>query len=216
MLPVANILPTSLRPVLRPVPAPAPQAPAHPKPAARSTTDIANLPGWLTTVTTRLCLDRLRQRLPMPDADLETELADTVGAPDPADDVALADTVGVALQVVLDRLTPRERVADYTQAIMDLGATCCVRSRPTCEVCPVAADCLARERGEQLAYPTPKPRKPLLKRSTTFLLLQRAEDGALWLEQRPAAGIWGGMWGFPEITDAADAAIACEIGRAHV
>ncbi|QIK66469.1 sigma-70 family RNA polymerase sigma factor [Nocardioides sp. HDW12B] len=71
---------------------------------------IENLPGWLTTVTTRLCLDRLRARTPVPSADLdESEPLGT--APDPADAVALADSVGVALQVVLDRLPPRERVA---------------------------------------------------------------------------------------------------------
>jgi len=70
-------------------------------------TDIESLPAWLTTVTTRLCLDRLRARIPAPVA--EVVVAET--APDPADDVALAETVGVALQVVLDRLTPRERVA---------------------------------------------------------------------------------------------------------
>ncbi len=68
---------------------------------------IDNLPGWLTTVTTRLCLDRLRARIPAPDAELDT--GET--APDPADEVALADTVGIALQVVLDRLSPSERVA---------------------------------------------------------------------------------------------------------
>ena len=69
--------------------------------------EIDNLPGWLTTVTTRLCLDRLRSRTPVPVDDIEsTERVD-----DPADDVALADTVGLALQVVLDRLSPRERVA---------------------------------------------------------------------------------------------------------
>ena len=69
--------------------------------------DIDNLPAWLTTVTTRLCLDRLRSRTPVPVDDLGPE--DTLN--DPADDVALADTVGVALHVVLDRLSPRERVA---------------------------------------------------------------------------------------------------------
>lgn len=68
---------------------------------------IENLPGWLTTVTARLCLDRLRQRTPLPEADIEIPDA----APDPAEDVLLADAVGIALQVVLDRLTPRERVA---------------------------------------------------------------------------------------------------------
>lgn len=74
---------------------------------ARNETEIDNLPGWLTTVTTRLCLDRLRSKLPEPEGDLEIDEA----APDPADDVVLADSVGDALQVVLDRLSPSERVA---------------------------------------------------------------------------------------------------------
>jgi RNA polymerase sigma-70 factor (ECF subfamily) len=73
----------------------------------RTDADIESLPAWLTTVTTRLCLDRLRARTPVPHA--EIEMAET--APDPADDVALADTVGVALQAVLERLSPQERVA---------------------------------------------------------------------------------------------------------
>lgn len=68
---------------------------------------ISNLAGWLTTVTSRLCLDRLRARTPVPTESIEVEAT----APDPADDMALADTVGIALQVVLDRLTPAERVA---------------------------------------------------------------------------------------------------------
>ncbi|MEO5610250.1 MAG: sigma-70 family RNA polymerase sigma factor [Ornithinibacter sp.] len=81
--------------------------------------DVANLPGWLSTVVTRLCLDRLRARTPVPSEPSEAAAASgRVGSPDaaptpadPADHVALADTVGVALQVVLDRLTPGERVA---------------------------------------------------------------------------------------------------------
>lgn len=70
-------------------------------------TEIDSLPAWLTTVTTRLCLDRLRSRTPVPVGDVEREGT----ADDPAEDIALADTVGLALQVVLDRLGPRERVA---------------------------------------------------------------------------------------------------------
>ena len=81
--------------------------------------DVANLPGWLSTVVTRLCLDRLRARTPVPTESSEAAPGSgRVGSPhaattptDPADHVALADTVGVALQVVLDRLTPGERVA---------------------------------------------------------------------------------------------------------
>ncbi|MGC0249482.1 sigma-70 family RNA polymerase sigma factor [Pseudactinotalea sp. Z1748] len=73
----------------------------------RSDTHIDCLPAWLTTVTTRLCLDRLRSRTPVPVEEIEPSSL----APDVAEDVALADTVGVALQVVLDRLSPPERVA---------------------------------------------------------------------------------------------------------
>lgn len=69
--------------------------------------EITNLPGWLTTVTTRLCLDRLRARVPTPEDHVEV----AERHPDPADEVALADTLGIALAVVLDRLTPAERVA---------------------------------------------------------------------------------------------------------
>ncbi|MGB3828279.1 MAG: sigma-70 family RNA polymerase sigma factor [Ornithinimicrobium sp.] len=83
-------------------------------------TAIDNLPAWLTTVTVRLCLDRLRQRTPEPRADVEPVSMSTgaaaTAAPvakpvDPAEETELADTVGLALQVVLDRLTPRERIA---------------------------------------------------------------------------------------------------------
>lgn len=68
---------------------------------------IESLPAWLTTVTTRLCLDRLKSRTPVPHSEIEP----AESAPDVADDIALADTVGVALQAVIERLTPGERVA---------------------------------------------------------------------------------------------------------
>ncbi len=70
-------------------------------------TEIESLPAWLTTVTTRLCLDRLKSRTPVPHSEIEPPES----SPDIAEDVVLADTVGVALQAVIDRLTPSERVA---------------------------------------------------------------------------------------------------------
>ncbi|QYJ03351.1 sigma-70 family RNA polymerase sigma factor [Nocardioides panacisoli] len=75
--------------------------------AERGGAEIDSLPAWLTTVTTRLCLDRLRARTPVPEEDVDPSGT----APDPAEEVELADTVGVALQVVLERLSPKERVA---------------------------------------------------------------------------------------------------------
>ena len=74
--------------------------------------EIDNLPGWLTTVTARLCLDRLRARVPIPHGDSPPDApAGSCAAADPVDEVVLADTIGVALHVVLERLSPAERVA---------------------------------------------------------------------------------------------------------
>jgi len=96
-----------------------------------------------------------------------------------------------------DHHTPTERVADYTQAIMDLGATLCSRSRPACERCPLSAHCLAHQLGRTHEYPSPKPRKTLPVRQAQLLILEN-EDGHILLQQRPPSGIWGGLWSLPE------------------
>ena len=92
----------------------------------------------------------------------------------------------------------------YTQAMMDLGATVCTRVRPRCDACPVAVDCVARIEGRTRELPTPRPRKPLPQREMLVLLLERA--GSLLFERRPAVGIWGGLWSFPEADVDADIA----------
>lgn len=93
--------------------------------------------------------------------------------------------------------TPARRVADYTQAIMDLGAGVCLRRTPRCGDCPVATLCAARRHGDQDCYPTraPKKVKPV---KTTGMLLVRNRHGEVLLEQRPPSGVWGGLWGLPE------------------
>jgi A/G-specific adenine glycosylase len=93
--------------------------------------------------------------------------------------------------------TPTDRVAHYTQAIMDLGATVCVRRKPACLLCPLSAGCGARARGRQHALPTPRP-KQVRRRQIRFCLIGVRADGAVLLERRPPAGIWGGLYGFPE------------------
>jgi A/G-specific adenine glycosylase len=94
--------------------------------------------------------------------------------------------------------TPHRQVAEYTQAMMDLGATLCTRGRPGCERCPLAVNCLARQTGRQRDYPSPRPRKPLPLRRTRMLLLYNDRREVL-LEQRPPSGIWGGLWSLPEL-----------------
>jgi A/G-specific adenine glycosylase len=95
--------------------------------------------------------------------------------------------------------TPHERVADYTQAIMDLGATLCTRARPACTVCPLASDCTAASCGTQALYPAPRPKRERPQRHVAVLVV-RAPDGRVLLERRPAHGIWGGLYSLPELS----------------
>ncbi len=104
--------------------------------------------------------------------------------------------------------TPRERVAHYNQAMMDLGATLCTRTQPACELCPLAERCMALRDGEQIRYPGRKPRRTRAVRRTHLLLL-RMQDGSMLLEQRPPSGIWGGLWSLPECGHAEDISVYC-------
>ncbi|MCO7248001.1 A/G-specific adenine glycosylase [Halomonas sp. Mc5H-6] len=101
------------------------------------------------------------------------------------------------LWALADYYTPDSRVADYTQAMMDFGATLCKRSAPLCGHCPFNDVCLAYARGETKRYPESKPKKPLPTRETIMLMLYDP-DGRVWLEQRPASGLWGGLWSLPQ------------------
>jgi A/G-specific adenine glycosylase len=106
-------------------------------------------------------------------------------------------SVEQALWEFANNNTPTERVGAYTQAIMDLGATVCTRRHPHCQLCPFKQGCEAHKSGQEIAYPTPKPRKKLPIKSTIFMMLQN-EAGEVLLEKRPPTGIWGGLWSFPE------------------
>ena len=97
-----------------------------------------------------------------------------------------------------EALTPHRRNDDYTQAIMDLGATLCIRRKPLCTACPVQHHCIAYAQHRQHQLPTPRPKKNLPRRHTTMLMV-RNPDGRILLHQRPPAGIWGGLWSFPEL-----------------
>ena len=100
--------------------------------------------------------------------------------------------------------TPGERVADYTQAIMDLGATVCTRARPRCDACPVQNACVAFRDVATAELPTRKPAR-LLPLKTTVMMLLRDPRGRLLLERRAPAGIWAGLWSLPEASDEASA-----------
>jgi A/G-specific adenine glycosylase len=113
--------------------------------------------------------------------------------------------------------TPRDDVALYTQAVMDLGATLCTRANPRCDDCPIAADCRARLESRQAKLPAVKRRRAARKLKRAYMLVARRETAVL-LVQRPATGIWGGLWCLPEFADrdAAAAFAANELEQARL
>jgi A/G-specific adenine glycosylase len=94
-------------------------------------------------------------------------------------------------------LLPEQGMVAYTQGLMDLGATICNRSKPICDICPLNNSCKALQQQRVHELPTPKPHKPIPEKHTTMLILQHGDE--ILLEKRPATGIWGGLWSFPEI-----------------
>ena len=106
-------------------------------------------------------------------------------------------SVQKALWAAADRLTPAHSARDYTQAIMDLGATVCRRSRPDCAHCPVNQDCQARALGRAHDLPTPRPKREPLNLSLCFYVLRNIH-GEVLLERRKEQGIWGGLWCLPQ------------------
>ena len=115
-----------------------------------------------------------------------------------------ANAVNRKLWTIAEKQTPSRRIVDYTQAIMDLGATVCVRSRPRCGDCPLAGDCVALARGLTAKLPGRKPARTIPTRSTVMLVLRDAH-GRLLIERRPPTGVWAGLWSLPEATDRAAA-----------
>ncbi|MFI4919440.1 MAG: A/G-specific adenine glycosylase [Legionellales bacterium] len=97
-----------------------------------------------------------------------------------------------------DICMPKQRCADYTQAIMDLGATCCTLKNPNCSHCPVQNNCQAYINKEQHLYPTKKIKKPVPSKYQKLLVLLN-DQGQIYLEKRPPTGIWGGLWCFPSL-----------------
>lgn len=101
-----------------------------------------------------------------------------------------------------EQYTPYERVGDYTQAMMDLGATLCTRGKPQCERCPLAKECQALAQNRVTELPQPRPKKVLPEKQTLMLIVHKGDE--VLLQQRPPSGIWGGLWSFPETQDLRD------------
>ena len=158
---------------------------------------IVALPGiGRSTAGAILALSR-GERFPILDGNVRRVLARCFGVSGTGAGVRGAQR----LWELAERCTPQAQVAQYTQAIMDLGATVCVRRKPLCARCPLSSSCVARRTGRQ--HELPSARRALARpRRAVFMVVALAEAGEVLLERRPEHGVWGGLWCLPEFATA--------------
>lgn len=102
------------------------------------------------------------------------------------------------VEAVVADLIPRDRAAEFNQALMELGALVCLPGQPQCQACPVAAHCLARTRGRERELPFKRRKAP--PRPETVLAAVVADGGEYLLARRPGRGLLAGLWEFPSVT----------------
>ena len=161
---------------------------------------IAALPGIGRSTAAAIAVFVTGAREPILDGNVKRVLARCFGIPGYPGE----RSVETRMWDLATGLLPEREIEAYTQGLMDLGAGICTRHRPRCEACPHAGQCVARRENRIPHLPSPRPRKPLPEKATVMLILQHR--GEILLEKRPEPGIWGGLWSFPEITDASQAA----------
>ncbi len=108
-----------------------------------------------------------------------------------------------ALWQLSEQLTPSIETDSFNQAMMDLGATVCTRSKPTCDICPVEKSCLAKAGDQQANFPQKKPKKKIPEKKTIMIIprIESHNKNVVLMEKRPPTGIWGGLWCFHELSE---------------
>ncbi len=157
---------------------------------------IATLPGIGLSTAGAILSQAYDMRAPILDGNVKRVLCRVHGIQDwPGQ-----KQVHEKLWEIADYYTPKTNSADYTQAIMDLGATCCTRSKPDCASCPLQAQCVAFKEQIQTRCPGKKPRKKLPHKQL-YMLCAQNHRGEFLLQQRPLKGIWAGLWSLPEFQE---------------
>lgn len=169
----------------------------------RDATAVARLPGIGRTTAAAIAAFAFGTRGAILDGNVQRVLARHAGV----EGQPAQTTVRRALWKLSEALLPERGIETYTQALMDLGATVCLRAAPRCDACPVASDCVARRDNRVGELPQPRPRKALPQRALTVLLLER--HGEVLLERRPPSGVWAGLWSLPELDVDSDPVAFC-------
>ena len=170
---------------------------------------LADLPGIGRSTAAAIAAFCFGQRCAILDGNVKRVLTRALGF---ADDLADARHEK-ALWAIAESLLPERDIEAYTQGLMDLGATLCTRRQPACEACPLAQRCVARGQGRQAEYPVKTRRLKRGQRSHHLLWLRQGDR--VWLVQRPASGVWAGLWTFLEFDNAVTLDTLCAAWPGH-
>lgn len=166
---------------------------------------LQELPGIGRSTAGAICAIAYKKRATILDGNVKRVLARFQAIPGWP---GKADTLK-ALWAVAESFTPAHRIADYTQAMMDLGATLCMRSSPACQHCPLNESCQAFVQGNPQDYPGKKPKRALPVKNCCFLVIINS-DGEILLQKNPPTGLWGSLWQFPQCESEDDISITCD------
>ncbi|CAB3726292.1 Adenine DNA glycosylase [Paraburkholderia phenoliruptrix] len=176
-----------------------------------SVEELAELPGIGRSTAAAIASFAFGARATILDGNVKRVLARVFGVEGFPGEKKVENAMWTLAESLLPSNASDDDVSAYTQGLMDLGATLCVRGKPDCLRCPFAADCVANVTGRQRELPAARPKKAVPTRRTWMLVLR--DGNAVMLEKRPPSGIWGGLWSLPEAADEASlAARAREFG----
>lgn len=162
-------------------------------------TDLLRLPGIGESTAAAIASQAFHQPTAILDGNVKRVLSRYFMVDGPPGQAAVKKRLWQLAQACMSQT----RCADYTQAIMDLGATCCTLSRPRCDQCPLRTHCRAHAQQRVSDYPVKQVKPPRPTRQEQFLLLH-SDDRRIYLERRASPGLWGGLWCLPNIEQSCD------------
>lgn len=162
----------------------------------RSAAELAGLPGVGRSTAAAIAVFAFGERAAILDGNVRRVLCRAFGV----EGFPGAGDTQRRLWEIAGRELPARDVETYTQGLMDLGATLCIRARPDCGRCPLASRCVARATGRTGVLPAPRPRRVQPLRFATMLVIRRGDE--VLVEKRPPSGIWGGLWSLPQLASA--------------
>ncbi|KTC97494.1 A/G specific adenine glycosylase [Legionella geestiana] len=155
---------------------------------------LATLPGIGASTAAAIASQAFGHQTAILDANVRRVLARVFEVSDASQTVETR-----ALQTLADACMPATRCADYTQAIMDLGASCCTARNPDCRHCPLQSMCGALQNNTRHLYPQKRLKKKLPTVASKFLLITHPDAQEVYLEKRSSDGVWKGLWCFPSL-----------------